>query len=113
MLQYLLPLVDAEGVNRLVQQIGTFALFPIIIVAFYFFAIRPQQKKDKAVKKMRTDLTRGDRVTTIGGIYGRVTEINEEIVTIEVGNEKTKIMIARWAIGSIEGQEDNGEQLNK
>ena len=83
------------------------ALLPIILLVamlavFYFIIIRPQQKKDKAVKKMLAELKVGDRITTIGGIYGRITSIRDDVLTIEVGSDKTKMMIARWAVRSLE-----------
>ena len=74
----------------------------LIIVVFYFVLIRPQQKKDKAVKKMLSELKAGDRITTIGGIFGRIKSIKDEVITIEIGSEKSEMIIARWAIRSVE-----------
>jgi preprotein translocase subunit YajC len=74
----------------------------LMIVVFYFVLIRPQQKKDKAVKKMLSELKTGDRITTIGGIFGRIKSVKEDVLTIEVGAEKTEMIIARWAVRSVE-----------
>ena len=112
MIQFLIPMVNAEGANNLGSQLGMFAVMAGIVVLFYIFAIRPQRKKDKAIKEMRAELAKGDRITTIGGIFGRVAEVNDDVITLEVGSDKTKLMIARWAVGSIEGQEENAEQLD-
>ncbi|MGV8145657.1 MAG: preprotein translocase subunit YajC [Alkaliphilus sp.] len=68
---------------------------------FYFFLIRPQQKKEKKIKEMRSALKVGENVTTIGGIYGKIVNLKEDYVTIEVGSEKVKVVVTRWAIGSI------------
>jgi len=68
---------------------------------FYFFLIRPQQKKEKKIKEMRSALKVGEMITTIGGVYGKIVNLKEDYVTIEVGSEKTKIVVTRWAIGSI------------
>lgn len=77
-------------------------LIPVGFVAiFYFFAIRPQKKKEKEVKAMRNELKVGDNVITIGGIYGKVVIAKEDILTIEVGTAKTKLDITRWAVGSV------------
>ncbi|MBQ4637529.1 MAG: preprotein translocase subunit YajC [Clostridia bacterium] len=76
--------------------------FVAIIVLFYFILIRPQQKKDKAVKEMLAALKTGDRITTIGGIFGKVVELKDDVVTIEVGADKTKLVLARWAIRSVD-----------
>ncbi len=74
----------------------------LMIVVFYFVLIRPQQKKDKAVKKMLSELKAGDRITTIGGIFGRIKSVKEDVMTIEVGSDKTEMIIARWAVRSVE-----------
>ncbi len=90
--------MSQELANLLVQILPIAA----IVVIFYFLLIRPQRKKDKEVKRMLADLKPGDRITTIGGIYGTIASIRDDVLTIEVGNEKTKIMIARWAIRALE-----------
>ena len=79
-------------------------LLPLVLmgVVFYFFLIRPQRKKDKAVKNMLDSLKNGDRVCTIGGIYGTVDRVKDDTVTLLVGPEKTKLIMARWAIRSVE-----------
>ncbi|MCK5129055.1 MAG: preprotein translocase subunit YajC [Clostridiales bacterium] len=77
-------------------------LIPIALVAvFYFLLIRPQQKQQKKRKSMLTELKVGDRITTIGRIYGTVTKIKDDIVTIEVGAKKVELMIDRRGIDSI------------
>lgn len=74
----------------------------ILIAAMYFFFIRPQSKKDKAVAKMRADLQVGDNVTTIGGIVGRVVSIKEETIVIETGSDRVKIKMLKSSIASNE-----------
>ena len=74
----------------------------LIFVIFYFMLIRPQRKKDKEAKKMLENLKVGDRICTIGGIYGTIVRIKDEVLTIEVGEQKTQMMIARWAVKSVE-----------
>ena len=69
---------------------------------FYFLLIRPQRKKDKEAKKMLENLKVGDRICTIGGIYGTIVRIKDEVLTIEVGEQKTQMMIARWAVRNVE-----------
>ena len=74
----------------------------LIFVVFYFLLIRPQRKKDKAVKDMLAALKVSDRVCTIGGIYGTVVALKDDTVTIAVGAAKTQLVMARWAIRSVE-----------
>ena len=74
----------------------------LIFVVFYFMLIRPQRKKDKEAKKMLENLKVGDRICTIGGIYGTIVRIKDEVLTIEVGEQKSQMMIARWAVRNVE-----------
>ena len=63
-----------------------FAMIGVIIVVFYFFMIRPQQKKQKAEQKMRDSLAKGDRIVTIGGIHGKIVAVDDTTILIEVDN---------------------------
>lgn len=74
----------------------------VIIVIFYFILIRPQRKKDKEAKAMLAALKKGDRICTIGGIYGTITNIKDDVLTVEVGEQKTVMVFARWAIRNVE-----------
>lgn len=64
---------------------GTLMMFGLIIVVMYFFMIRPQMKKQKEQKKFRESLEKGTKVVTIGGLHGKVAEIGDTTVTIDVG----------------------------
>ena len=74
----------------------------LIFVIFYFLLIRPQRKKDKEAKKMLDSLKVGDRICTIGGIYGTIVRIKDDVLTVEVGEQKTQLVFARWAIRNVE-----------
>ncbi len=64
----------------------------LIIVVFYFFMIRPQMKKTKEQKKFRENIAKGDKIVTIGGIHGKITDVQETTFIIEVeGGHKLKI----------------------
>ncbi len=80
-------------------------LFPLLFIGIlYFLMIRPQQKKNKAIQKMRENLKVGDKVVTIGGINGTIIKISDEILTLEIGADKLKLQLSKWAIGTIEEQ---------
>ena len=83
----------------LLQMIVPMAL---IVVVFYFMLIRPQRKKDKKVKEMLANLKQGDRICTIGGIYGTITGIRDDSVILAVGTQDTPMVLARWAIRNVE-----------
>ncbi len=71
------------------------------LAIFYFLIIKPQKTKEKKIKEMRNNLRVGDEVITIGGIYGKVMKIKEDVLTIEVGMDKTKLTITKWAVGNL------------
>ncbi|NLY77294.1 MAG: preprotein translocase subunit YajC [Tissierellia bacterium] len=81
----------------------------IFIGFFYFIVIRPQKKREKQIKEMRDNLKTGDEVITIGGIYGKIVKIKDEVVTIEVGADKNKMDVTRWAIGSVTNKKDEAK----
>ena len=86
---------------------GLTSLLPLllIIVVFYFFFIRPQMKKTKDERKFRENLKKGDKVITIGGIHGKVLEVADTTILIEVeGQNRLKIEKSAVAMGSITGQ---------
>ncbi len=92
-----------EEVSPIAALIGTFAPMVIILVVFWLFLIRPQRKKDKKVKEMLANLKVGDRVCTIGGIYGTITNIRDEnTVTLALGPQDVPVVFARWAIRNVE-----------
>lgn len=75
----------------------TFLPLILIIIVFYFFMIRPQVKKQKDLKKFREELKKGDKVITIGGIYGKIADIKENAITLDVENG-VKLKIDKSAI---------------
>ena len=66
---------------------GFLLMIILIFVVMWLFMIRPQQKKQKEMEKVRKELQKGDKVVTVGGIYGVVSEIKENTVDIEVAKD--------------------------
>ena len=97
-----------------VEMLGMLLPLVLMFVVFYFFLIRPQKKKDKKVKDMLAALKPGDRICTIGGIYGTIKSIKDDTIELSVGREDTKMIVARWAIRTVEEVtvENDGELLN-
>ena len=86
----LLGMQPAEGGDA--NPIMQFLPLLLLIVVFYFFMIRPQMKKQKEIRKYRENLQKGDKVITTGGIYGKITEIKEQTVTLEI-SENVRIKV--------------------
>ena len=80
-----------------------FNLLPIVIlfVLMYFLMIRPQRKKDKQLKDMRNSLTVGDEIITIGGLCGKIVKTKDETIVVQVGADKVKFEMMRWAVSSV------------
>ena len=82
--------------------------FLLIIVVFYFFFIRPQLKKQKDAKKYREALKKGDKVITIGGIHGKIAEVQDTTFTLEVAPD-IRFRIEKSAVAQDGPQEQLGE----
>lgn len=111
---------EEKAVQQAAEQPSTIAalvstLLPMVLImgVFYFLMIRPQRKKDKQVKDMLANLKVGDRICTIGGIYGTISSIKDETVTLKVGKDNLEMVVTRWAIRSVEEQkiENEGELI--
>ncbi len=85
-----------EGPGPLVQ------FFPLILifVVFYFLLIRPQQQKAKAHRNMLSELKRNDEVVTVGGLYGRIMELGENVVTLELA-QNIRVRVERSKIEAV------------
>jgi len=59
----------------------------LIVVVFYFFMIRPQMKRQKETRKFRESLAKGDKVVTTGGIYGKIVEVKETVIILEIAKD--------------------------
>ncbi len=105
---------ELSGAATIVSLLGSLLPMILIFVVFYLFLIRPQRKKDKQVKDMLANLKNGDRVCTIGGIYGTIINIKDDTITLSVGNDNVKLIFARWAIRNVEelSIENDAEALN-
>ena len=73
----------------------------ILIVLMYFLMIRPQKKKDKQIQEMRRGLQVGDEIVTIGGICGKIVKTKDETIVIQVGADKVKFEMMRWAVSTV------------
>ena len=93
-----------------------FSLLPLLLVfvLMYFMMIRPEKKRRKKEQDMLASLKKGDRVCTIGGIYATIESIKDDTITRSVGKGDQTMVVARWAIRSVEDVtiENETESLN-
>ncbi|MEG1858666.1 MAG: preprotein translocase subunit YajC [Pseudoflavonifractor sp.] len=79
---------------------STLIMFVPLIAIFYFLLIRPENKKKKAMAKMRSELTVGDQITTIGGIVGIICAVKEDTIVLETGADRVRVEFTKWAIST-------------
>jgi len=89
-------LLQAPAGGSGIQQM---LMIGLIIVIFYFFMIRPQMKKAKLEKQFKESIQKGDKVVTIGGVHGRITEVGDKTFMIEV-DTNVKLKIEKSAVSA-------------
>lgn len=72
----------------------------VIFVVFYFFLIRPENKRKKKLNEMRSNISLGDEIVTIGGIMGKVVQVTEDTITFETGEDRVRMQVTKWAIST-------------
>ncbi len=87
-----LLMAQQEGGNPM----GSIIMMGLIFLIFYFFMIRPQNKKAKETKKFRESIKKGDKIVTLGGIHGKVVQANDKTLIIE--SEGSRLKIERSAV---------------
>ena len=73
----------------------------VMVAIFYFLLIRPENKRKKQAEEMRSSLKKGDWLTTIGGVYGRVVSITDRTVVIETSEDRVRLEFLKSAIGQL------------
>ncbi len=89
----------AGGVNGVLMQVVPIVL---IFVVFWFFLIRPQQKRQKEHRKMCETLAKGDEVVTVGGIAGRIADVSEQYIVIEISRVDDKPVTITMQRGAVQ-----------
>lgn len=88
---------DAQGTSSILSMAVPLLL---LLAVFYFMLIRPENKKKKTMAKMRSELSVGDEITTIGGIIGTICAVKEESIVIETGADRVRVEFAKWSIST-------------
>lgn len=79
---------------------STIIIMVVMVGVFYFLMIRPESKKKKVVNEMRSNVSIGDEIVTIGGMIGVVCGVDGEKITYETGEDRVRIQIMKWGISS-------------
>ena len=92
----------AAGSTAATGGMGSTVLMIVLMIAiFYFLMIRPENKRKKQAEEMRSSLKKGDWLTTIGGVYGRVVAITDRTVVIETSEDRVRVEFLKSAIGQV------------
>ncbi len=102
LLSVIVPVAHAETAPAAAQGGGLMGFLPLIVifVIFYFLLIRPQQKRAKEHRDLVSKLAKGDEVVAGGGLLGRVTDLDETTVTLEVASG-VAIKVQRQSVGQV------------
>ena len=90
-----------QGTSMIVMIVLMFALM-------YFMMIRPENKRKKKAQEMRDSLKKGDVITSIGGIVGKIAHVNKDTIIIETSEDRVRMELTKWAVSSVGVQ--TGEQ---
>ena len=93
--------MGAEGSSMIIMIVLMFAIM-------YFLMSRPENKRKKKAQEMRDGLKKGDTVTTIGGIVGKIVHVNKDTIVIETSDDRVRMELTKWAVSSVGVQ--TGEQ---
>ena len=92
---------DAAAASTSGGMGSTILMIVLMIAIFYFLMIRPENKRKKQAEEMRSSLKKGDWLTTIGGVYGRVVAITDRTVVIETSEDRVRVEFLKSAIGQV------------
>jgi len=107
----------AEG-TAATSSVYSIVMIVIIFAVMYFLMIRPENKRKKKAEEMRNSIEVGDKITTIGGMVGKVVHVTNDRITFETGEDRVRIETTKWAVSSNEGKgankdsSDSEETLN-
>ena len=91
-----------EGASSIIMLVVLFAVF-------YFMLIRPENKRKKKAQEMRDSLKKGDTITTIGGIVGKIVMVKPDTIVIETSDDRVRMELTKWAV-STTGVQSSGEE---
>ena len=80
-------------------------LLVAMVAIFYFLIIRPENKRKKKAEEMRNSLKKGERIITIGGVVGKIVQLNEESVVVETSEDRVRVEFMKWAVQTTEAME--------
>jgi preprotein translocase subunit YajC len=97
---YFLESTTGTGAETMNMGGSTIIMLVVMVAIFYFMLIRPENKRKKEAEQMRSSLKVGDKITTIGGIMGKVVHVDGDKFVMETGADQVRIELAKWALST-------------
>ncbi len=93
------------------MPVESLIMIVVLFALMYFLMIRPENKRKKKAQEMRDSLKKGDVITTIGGIVGKIVMVNKDTIIIETSEDRVRMELAKWAVSTVGVQSE--EQPNE
>ncbi len=90
--------------NEMAGLIPSLGMVAVMFLFMYIFMIRPENKRKKKADEMRNNIEVGDKITTIGGLVGRVVHVTSDRITFETSEDRVRVEIVKWAVSSNDGK---------
>ena len=95
------------------DQYASLIMVIIMIALLYFMMIRPENKRKKQAEEMRNSLKKGDQITTIGGIIGRIVLVKDNSIVIETSEDRVRMEVSKWAVSTNNSQQPEEKKAKK
>ncbi len=82
------------------QEYYSIIMIVAMVAILYFLMIRPEQKRKKQAQQMRDSLKKGDMITTIGGIIGKIVMVKDNTIVIETSDDRVRMELTKWAVST-------------
>ncbi|WP_300415678.1 preprotein translocase subunit YajC [uncultured Oscillibacter sp.] len=79
----------------------TILMLIVMVAIMYFLMIRPENKRKKKAQEMRDSLKKGDVITSIGGIIGKIVSVGKDTIVIETSDDRVRVELTKWAVSSV------------
>ena len=110
---YFLESTTGTGADPKNMGGSTIIMLVVMVAIFYFMLIRPENKRKKEAENMRSSLKVGDKVTTIGGIMGKVVHVDGDKFVMETGADQVRIELAKWALSTNDTAAERAKEEQK
>ena len=95
-----MPLFYTDAATGAVGMGSMLIPLVLMIALMYFLMIRPENKRKKQAEEMRNSLKKGDQITTIGGIVGKIVQVTVENIIIETSDDRVRMELTKWAVST-------------